>query len=91
MKPSSTRIAVLIIGSLLPWLLHGLGNDAGWFGGGILLGLGGMGIGLAAVIWVFAISILRIKRNQEDIRISYAFILASIGLLVLGATRLVAW
>jgi uncharacterized membrane protein YqjE len=84
------RVTLLILGSLAAWLLYSKGEEIGWMGG-IIFALAGMAIGLISLIAVIAISINKSSRNKERSAVSAAFIIVAIGLLILGASRMIAW
>ncbi len=91
MDNTVVRVAVLFLGALLSWLLHLAGNEAGWFGGGVILALGAMVVGLTSTIYVIVVSVMRLKKKLDDVRTAYAFILVSLIALTFGASQMIAW
>ncbi len=84
------RTLLLVFGSLLAWLLYANGDEIGWMGG-VVFGLAGIAIGLSAIIATSVITVIKMKKKEEQMGISLAFIATSVGLLAFGAVRMIKW
>ncbi|MBI5381107.1 MAG: hypothetical protein HZA31_04340 [Opitutae bacterium] len=83
-----TRVALLCFGGLFSAILYSAGQREGW-PGGLLMALTGIGIGLAAIIAVVVITVMKIRKKEERRGISAVFFVVSVGLLALGAAKMI--